>query len=376
MKKYSNIIKNSVAEDYLNNEKFCDIAKKYSLNRTTLSRFLKKKGVVLRGNKKINVKNYKNIIRYYKNGKKTKDIALKYNVTRNNILYILHSLNCFIRPNNEECRKYKIKENFFNNINSEIKAYAVGLLFSDGCNSKNKQIFISFSNKEDSKVLIKIARAIYYNPPVIKGYKPKKSIQKIYKLCILNKHIAEKLYKLGCIPRKSLTLQWPLNIPYRLLRHFIRGYFDGDGSIFVSKNKRRAEVCIAGTFKFIKKLSNFLYAKKIKNFIYKTASPSGKTFELRFSSKNSINNFKKLIYKRSTIFFSRKNKKFDKIKYLPDKKTSRFRGVSYIKNKNKWKATCWVNNKNIYLGYYFTEKEAHKAHENFRDRLSKRHRFN
>lgn len=43
----------------------------------------------------------------------------------------------------------------------------------------------------------------------------------------------EDLIKQGCIPNKSLVLTFPNKhqVPENLINHFIRGYFDGDGSI-------------------------------------------------------------------------------------------------------------------------------------------------
>eukprot|EP01084_Bolivina_argentea_P027516 51144_1 len=50
---------------------------------------------------------------------------------------------------------------------------------------------------------------------------------------ISNNTLATSLIQLGCIPRKSLTLQWPNNIPDEYMHHFVRGYCDGDGCIHI-----------------------------------------------------------------------------------------------------------------------------------------------
>ena len=53
-------------------------------------------------------------------------------------------------------------------------------------------------------------------------------------------HLVETLISYGCTPRKSLTLKFPdFNIfkSQSLINHFIRGYFDGDGSVFISNEK-------------------------------------------------------------------------------------------------------------------------------------------
>jgi intein/homing endonuclease len=42
---------------------------------------------------------------------------------------------------------------------------------------------------------------------------------------------------MGMVPNKSLVLKFP-DIPKEMYRHFIRGYFDGDGSLCLHINKR------------------------------------------------------------------------------------------------------------------------------------------
>lgn len=57
---------------------------------------------------------------------------------------------------------------------------------------------------------------------------------------ISSKTLTADLLKLGCTPRKSLTLKFPNDGIFKsndLIRHFIRGYFDGDGSVFISMEK-------------------------------------------------------------------------------------------------------------------------------------------
>ena len=54
--------------------------------------------------------------------------------------------------------------------------------------------------------------------------------------------------RLGIIPRKSLKIKFPNNkkVPDKYLKHFVRGYFDGDGSI--SKSKRVDFTCGSRVF--------------------------------------------------------------------------------------------------------------------------------
>ena len=60
---------------------------------------------------------------------------------------------------------------------------------------------------------------------------------KYYQLSLRSKIICEDLKKLGCLQKKSKILVFPTEsqVPKNLIHHFIRGYFDGDGSVWEGK---------------------------------------------------------------------------------------------------------------------------------------------
>lgn len=72
----------------------------------------------------------------------------------------------------------------------------------------------------------------------------------------------QDLINLGCVPKKSLILTFPSEeqIPKKLIKHFIRGYFDGDG--WFTNTEKCFQVGIIGTENFI---SGFL--KQVKDLI-------------------------------------------------------------------------------------------------------------
>ena len=74
---------------------------------------------------------------------------------------------------------------------------------------------------------------------------------------ISNKHLWNSLNTLGCTPRKSLTLQFPdINIfsSPELVKHFIRGYFDGDGCLSYYKDSLKPAISLLGTPEFLLKV--------------------------------------------------------------------------------------------------------------------------
>lgn len=61
----------------------------------------------------------------------------------------------------------------------------------------------------------------------------KKYQKEIWKISITSNQLYNSLIKHGCIDRKSKIIRIP-DIDKNLIRHFIRGYFDGDGSAIFS----------------------------------------------------------------------------------------------------------------------------------------------
>ncbi len=123
-------------------------------------------------------------------------------------------------------RKYTLNYDFFKEWKPEM-AYILGLFFSDGNVTSDKRQVNIHLHKDDYSILEKISRIMGTNRPV-----------KIYSNAsyfrVDSKTIVNDLISLGCVPRKSLILKFP-KIKDEFLPHFIRGYFDGDGSIYFNK---------------------------------------------------------------------------------------------------------------------------------------------
>jgi hypothetical protein len=110
--------------------------------------------------------------------------------------------------------------------------YILGAFISDGCISPTgKNTFSSTLVSKDKDWLEPIKNLF---DPNIKIETP----SNYYKLSINNKEIGDWFISKGCIPRKSLTVKMP-DIPDIYLADFIRGVFDGDGSLIIYSDKRK-----------------------------------------------------------------------------------------------------------------------------------------
>ena len=154
---------------------------------------------------------------------------------------------------NNRNKKYQINENIFNNIDSEEKAYFLGFLMADGYNNETRYSVRLCLKEEDVCVLESLKNILYPNNDKPIGYIKRKDGFNLNYLDICNKHISKTLANLGMIQAKTFKLQYP-NISNTMNKHFIRGYFDGDGCInfFILKKYKyfKCQFRIIGTENF------------------------------------------------------------------------------------------------------------------------------
>lgn len=208
-------------------------------------------------------------------------------------------------------KKSVFNENYFENIDTEEKAYWLGFLFADGYISKNlKKVVLSLAETEP---LDKILICIQSNQKYGTYYSKNKCY---YSLHITSEKMVSDLIKLGCTNRKTFTLEYP-NLKSRFHRHFIRGYFDGDGSVYFNKpigNCVRPSVSFVGTERLlceIKKHLSFLNLKLTLGVRHKERNNNIRYF--RLDGKRACKLFEHYIYNNATVFLERKRNKFRQI---------------------------------------------------------------
>lgn len=133
--------------------------------------------------------------------------------------------------------KRLIRHNFFSKIETELQAYLLGFIYSDGCINIQRHTLSIHINDIDSELfeLFKIISPDAYTQQE-EGYESKALVrghtvknESSIRLAISSKILIEDLIKLGVCERKTYE---NLHIPEmnsNLIGSFIRGYFDGDG---------------------------------------------------------------------------------------------------------------------------------------------------
>lgn len=183
------------------------------------------------------------MIDLYLSGKTQKEIAQILNCSQTNISATLrrNGIKCRDKKDVFKNQKYNdVNSLFFKKINSEESAYFLGFLYADGCvQIKNSAYIVSLKLKSNDQCIIEKFRDIMSPSSPIKSYEDKHT-QNTYSYFRINqKEICDQLISHGCVPNKSLILEFPKTVPDELIRHFLRGYSDGDGCIYVNHVKNK-----------------------------------------------------------------------------------------------------------------------------------------
>jgi intein/homing endonuclease len=259
-----------------------------------------------------NIKVEKNMVNLYSRGLKLQEIADNYGgISVTTVYKILKKTNIRFKHRYEykNSWKFQIKDvNFFNIIDTEEKAYFLGFLYADGSVHSNCNRVSLKLQKRDKEILEKLSQLIYHNYDIRED---RKSVE----LTFYNEKMVNDIKKLGCIPNKSLILKFPTlkQVPSNFVRHFIRGYFDGDGSIgsFISKRKKNrvnfANFC--GTRQFCERLLELLKLFNPNINARIDDKSNDKICVLRFS-RNNVLRLYPYLYENATLFLNRKHLKF------------------------------------------------------------------
>jgi hypothetical protein len=249
-----------------------------------------------------------NICKDYKLGMNYNQLSKKYNICTWSIG------NALIKGGVESrIRKNKCNENYFEKIDTNEKAYWLGLLFADGyvrkrkqCNKKYKQggvMGVSLKNGDEyllEKLIVDLESTYKLTKQIKDGFLS-------YKLEINSSKMVNDLINLGCVPNKSLILTPPI-LKDKFVPHFIRGYFDGDGSI--GKYDGRVKFSLLGTKELLAWVLNFFKDKGMKTT--PKISKKKNIYSIQVNSKSDIELIENILYNFSSDYYLKRKK--DKFK--------------------------------------------------------------
>ncbi len=185
------------------------------------------------------------IVTLYRVGGLTeREIGGRYGVTRMPIKRVLRTHGVGMRPSHRR-PIYQWDKTFFDAIDTEAKAYWLGFLAADGSVADRgvKGMVVTLSlHDRDRTHIERFCADIGCTAPI------RDAGQNCSRVALSGPDLAKALIRQGVTPRKTFTHHWP-NLAGDSLRHYLRGYFDGDGTVGLSS--RNAHMSVIGTPEFI-----------------------------------------------------------------------------------------------------------------------------
>lgn len=193
-------------------------------------------------------------------------------------------------------------------------AYAIGLIVTDGCLSKDGR-HISFTSK-DLELINNFQRALGIQMHIgrkSRGYEKEK---KYYVIQIGDVKFYRFLLQIGLMPNKS-KIVGPINVPSKFFFDFLRGHFDGDGTSYAYWDPRWRSSYMFYTvlYSASEKHINWLRGEiKFNSGVsgHITKSENESVYHLKYAKAESAILLKKIYYNDSVLCLSRKKIKIDK----------------------------------------------------------------
>lgn len=200
-----------------------------------------------------------------------------------------------------------IHTGFLENIDTPLKAYFLGWMYSDGSvSARNIRIAIQ---KPDEEVLQLFHQAF---GGVLKYYPAKERQQAQAVLEIYSNPDAQYLIKLGCFPNKSYVGMMFPKLEFYLYRYFILGFFDGDGCIYQSGPVKKIKF-LSTDKKFLEDLNKYLLGAGCTRTCWECTKASRNRiplYSLMYGNKKDRELIMEYFYRDNPYFLTRKKEKF------------------------------------------------------------------
>lgn len=224
----------------------------------------------------------------------------------------------YVRTQRESRLTYQYDENYFSEIDTPDKAYWLGFIYADGFITKRANGSPVFGlTLADKEPLEKLNECLWSNKPIGKYKKTNSYSDKSteYKLAFCSSKMVSNLEKWGCVENKTFKLKFPTFLSNELIPHFIRGYFDGDGSVFlhIQKVKDKEYAMLGSQFcgikSFLIDLAKYIDAESC---IYKDKRKETDCWRIQLESNiRSLKLYHYMYHNSGNMFLTRKRKKFE-----------------------------------------------------------------
>lgn len=241
------------------------------------------------------------IAKIYLSGKSTKAIARAYGLSHHiSITAALKRQGIEQRSVGDRNRLYKCNPYIFDNLDNELSAYLHGFTYADGYINASKTLSFNISAK-DKDHLEKIKQALQSEAPIRivpnLGYGGE-----IATISITERYLVKRLQETGIVkgrPYPELTMS---SIPDSTFNHWLRGFFDGDGSA-----KKSPCINFCGDYKLLLLIRNRLSQLcEVNPNLAITKHVTKPLYYIDYSGRLMALKVASVLYKNATIWLERK----------------------------------------------------------------------
>lgn len=201
--------------------------------------------------------------------------------------------------------------NIFENGWNHCNAYIFGWIMSDGClrkEGRNKTAYAVRIVTNDLEIAEWLHSYMCYGNKIY-------SYNNSHTIKYRNIEAIEYMMQLGLTERKSKTVCFP-NVPCKYMSDFIRGYFDGNGSVMLNINAYNSyprATFTTGSYSFIESLRSELIKVGIQpTGVYEDKRENNHSYSLIVSKRAEFESLFNYIYKNKdcSFYLKRKYEKF------------------------------------------------------------------
>lgn len=246
---------------------------------------------------KLNLQQKQQIIEAFNCGMECREIPSYLSVSGRAVARVLNEAGI----NTKRKNRYTLNESYFDIIDSQVKAYLLGLIAADGCVTKTNYFAFESIDKELTYLL---SSELQYSG-TIRIVKPQ-GYTSHYRINFSSQRLASALCSYGIVTGRMFSgIYYFPELEY--LASYVLGYFDGDGCAYVNEGRSGGLVCIVGSFEFTCELAKRLGMGVVQEHISK------KAYYWRICSRKNIEAFYNFVYREVNLGLQRKRQKIEKI---------------------------------------------------------------
>ena len=201
---------------------------------------------------------------------------------------------------NTKCRnRYTLNEGYFDEIDTPIESYLLGLMAADGCVTDKNYIVLESIDRE---LVDLFAREIEFSGEIREidrsPHKPH------FRINFSSQRLAKALHQWQIVTDRIATDSYRFPSA-EYLNAYVLGYFDGDGCAYRNKGRSGGLVCIVGSNNFTQELSELMKMGVTIIHSHKVV------YYWRVFSRTNIQKFYDLMYRYPDLGLVRKKEKIE-----------------------------------------------------------------